>query len=310
MKLFKEAFDSGLQQLSIGTHKFSGYYASGSVTTCWYSVKVISGVANITSGANSENWSAGQASGGDCENAITVDESSNFVLRTCQYNNGRSSESFYIAGNGGAEYQAFLATSQIEKHLLSSGINLSNITIEECLALPVNWLEMCSNPCETYGMSHGYCGGGPEYTIRKDDEHITIEVTTTSNSCVKMNGYYHTKTVGQWLLDGTDNMRAYKAYDYRTRVREFLVKYPTLTRAQAIKWFSAKVQWKHEVGPVLAFEQAKDWPCKSVWERIAAASSREGNRICKENFGFSWYNSTNTVPRASAHAKLIAKLCD
>ena len=312
MKIFKKALDSGLQKLSIGKHEFSGYYASGSVTTCSYSVKVVSGTANVTSGEGdgNETWSAGAASGGSVEKKVIVDESSNFVLRTYQYNNGKSTEDFYIAGNGGEAYQTFLATSETEKHLLSSGITLTNITVEECLALPVNWLELCSNPCETYDMGHGYCGGGPEYNIRKDEEYITVEVTTTSNSCVKMNGYYHTTTVGQWLLDGTNNMRQYKAYQFRERVRKFLAEYPSLTRAQAIKWFGAKVNWKHEVGPMLAFEQAKDWPVKSVWERIAAASSREGNKICKENFGFVWYDSTNTVPRASAHAELIAKLCD
>lgn len=312
MKLLKKAFDSGLQQLSIGMHEFSGYYASGSVTTCSYSVRIISGVAAVTSGESdgNENWSAGQASGGSCAKVVTVDEASNFVLRTYQYNNGKSTENFYIAGNGGAEYQVFLATSEVTKHLLSSGISLNNITIEECLALPVNWLEVCNDPRETYDMGHGYCGGGPEYKIEKNDEYITITVTTTSNSCVKMNGYYHTSTVAQWLLDGTDNMRAYKAYAFRERVRKFLAEYPTLTRAQAIKWFGAHVQWKHEVGPILAFQQAKDWPVKSVWERIAAATSSQGNKVCLENFGFKWYGEGNSVPRASAHAELIAKLCD
>jgi hypothetical protein len=311
MKIFKKALDSGLQKLSVGAHEFSGYYASGSVTTCSYSVEVISGVALATpgNGDGNETWSAGAASGGSSVKRVEVAENSNFVLRTYQYNNGKSAENFYIAGNGGEAYQTFLTTSETEKHLLSNGVTLNNITVEECLALPVNWLGLLHNPCETFDMGHGYCGGGPEYIIRKDEEYITVEVTTTSNSCVKMRGYNHTKTIAQWLPDGTNNMRQYKAWQFREQVRRFLAEYPALTKAQAIKWFGAKVNWKHEVGPVLAFQQAQDWPVKSVWERIAAASSREGNKICKENFGFEWYGG-KSVPRSSAHAELLAKLCD
>lgn len=310
MKNLKKALDSGLSVLAVGTHNFSGHYASGSITSASYSVKVLSGACDITSGPSDgeETWSAGHASGGSVEKIVNVTDTTNCVLRARQYSNGKESEGYYIAGDGGAEYQHFLAQSAALQHLLSDGITLTNVSIEECLALPVDWTKICNNPCETSDWGHGYVSGGPEYEIVKCDQYVTVTVTTTRNSCVQMRGWYNSTVCAQWLLDGTDNLKAYRQWAFRERVRQFTVGHPTLTRAQAVAWLRAKVQWKNEHTPEAVFSIATNYPFKETWAEIAAATSREGNRISTMRFDFPWYTGETSVPRASAHAKLISEL--
>ena len=287
-----------------------GYWASGSVTTCAYSIKIISGKADIQSRAET-NWEAGTASGGKQLHTITGE---NCVFLSRQYANGSENVSYFIIGDGGKEWLDFNAISDKTRAnlyaLAQEGITVRNVTREELAKLPIDWLELLDGCRGIKSLQGGYYTGKAAH-IEKCNNYITVTATLCGSSCVAMTGWTYESPMAQFFIDGRNNTDAYIAYCKRTRYKEKLenLLQDGLSKEQATLYLRAKAQWKHENPAKWCFEMVEKQPYKNVWLAIANASGKyQGNKIA-EMYGLtSWYD-LGSFPRNSDAAALIAQLC-
>jgi hypothetical protein len=145
IRLFAEASYWGMKPVFPGD-QFTGWWAKGAVTCGSFSVTVISGSAELES-QQTEEWSAGGASGGDI--TVTVTNIENAVICCTQKGNGTVNRRFFIAGDGGESWKEFLALPEDYRanaeRLVANVVDITDEALIQLLEQPIKWHEVLNS---------------------------------------------------------------------------------------------------------------------------------------------------------------------